>query len=107
MRWSWKIGEFAGIGVYLHATFLLLIGWVALSGWLQGRTAAAALEAVAFILALFFLVVLHEYGHALAARRYGIPTRDITLCSRSYLRGCRRAAATRCRSCAKASSWGW
>lgn len=79
MRWSWKIGEFAGIGVYMHATFLLLIGWVALSGWLQGRTAAAALGAVAFILALFLMVVLHEYGHALVARRYGIPTRDITL----------------------------
>ena len=38
MKWSWKIGEFAGIGVYMHATFLLLIGWVAFSGWLQGRT---------------------------------------------------------------------
>lgn len=79
MKWSWKIGEFAGIGVYMHATFLLLIGWVALSGWLQGRTVAAAAGAVAFILALFLCVVLHEYGHALTARRYGIKTRDITL----------------------------
>ena len=79
MKWSWKIGEFAGIGVYMHATFLLLIGWVALSGWLAGRTLGAAAGAVAFILALFLCVVLHEYGHALAARRYGIKTRDITL----------------------------
>lgn len=79
MKWSWKIGEFAGIGVYMHATFLLLIGWVALSGWLTGRTLAAALAGVAFILALFGCVVLHEYGHALTARRYGIKTRDITL----------------------------
>jgi len=38
MKWSWKIGEFAGIGVYMHTTFLLLIGWVALTGWLQERT---------------------------------------------------------------------
>ncbi|MEJ5200225.1 MAG: site-2 protease family protein, partial [Anaerolineae bacterium] len=79
MKWSWKIGEFAGIGVYMHATFLLLIGWVALSGWLAGRTLNAALSGVVFILALFLCVVLHEYGHALTARRYGIKTRDITL----------------------------
>lgn len=79
MKWSWKIGEFAGIGVYMHATFLLLIGWVALSGWLAGRTLNAALSGVVFILVLFLCVVLHEYGHALTARRYGIKTRDITL----------------------------
>jgi Zn-dependent protease len=79
MKWSWKIGEWAGIGVYIHATFLLLLGWVALSNWLTGRDLAAALGGVAFILALFLCVVLHEYGHALTARRYGIKTRDITL----------------------------
>lgn len=79
MRWSWKLGEFAGIGVYMHATFLLLVGWVALIHWLQGRTLAAVLAGVGFILALFLCVVLHEFGHALTARRFGIKTRDITL----------------------------
>jgi Zn-dependent protease/CBS domain-containing protein len=79
MKWSWKIGEFAGIGVYMHTTFLLLLGWVAFTGWLQARTLMGALGSVAFILALFFVVVLHEYGHALTARKFGIKTRDITL----------------------------
>jgi Zn-dependent protease/CBS domain-containing protein len=79
MKWSWKIGEFAGIGVYMHATFLLLLGWVAFTGWSQTRTLMGALGSVAFILALFLVVVLHEYGHALTARRFGIKTRDITL----------------------------
>ena len=79
MKWSWKIGEFAGIGVYMHATFLLLIGWIALTSLLAGGTAASALQGVLFILLLFACVVAHEYGHALTARRYGIKTRDITL----------------------------
>jgi Zn-dependent protease len=79
MKWSWKIAKIAGIGVYMHATFLLLVGWVALSAWLESGTLAGTLEGVAFILALFACVVLHEYGHALTARRYGIKTRDITL----------------------------
>lgn len=79
MKWSWKIGEFAGIGVYMHATFLLLIGWIVLTNLLAGGTAASALQGVLFISLLFACVVAHEYGHALTARRYGIKTRDITL----------------------------
>jgi len=79
MRWSWKLGRFAGIDVFVHATFVVLIGWVLLSHWLQGESLGAALQGAGFILALFGCVVLHEYGHALTARRYGIKTRDITL----------------------------
>jgi Zn-dependent protease/CBS domain-containing protein len=79
MKWSTKIGTFAGIDVYVHTTFLILIGWVALAHWRTGHSAAAAVEGVAFVLALFACVVLHEFGHALTARRFGIKTRDITL----------------------------
>ncbi len=79
MKWSWKIGEFAGIGLFIHATFPLLIAFVALPALIYGGDVAGALESVAFILVLFGCVVLHEYGHALAARRYGIKTQDITL----------------------------
>ncbi len=79
MKWSWRIGRFAGIDVYVHATFFLLIGWIGLSYWLQENTIAAVISGVGFILALFASVVLHEYGHALTARRFGVRTRDITL----------------------------
>ncbi len=79
MKWSWKIGEFRGIGVYVHATFLILIGFIVLSHWSAGSSLAKTLEGVGFILALFACVVLHEFGHALMAARYGIKTRDITL----------------------------
>ena len=79
MRWQWKLGTFAGIDVFVHATFLLLIGWIGYSHWLRYGTIAKVAEGIVFILALFLCVVLHEYGHALTARRYGIKTRDITL----------------------------
>jgi Zn-dependent protease/CBS domain-containing protein len=79
MKWQWKLGRFAGIDVFVHATFLLLIGWVGYSQWLENRDWGAVLNGILFILALFLCVVLHEYGHALTARRYGIKTRDITL----------------------------
>jgi Zn-dependent protease/predicted transcriptional regulator len=79
MKWSWKIGTFAGIEVFIHATFLLIIGWVGLSFWMQTRTLAGTIEGILFTLVLFACVVLHEYGHALTARRYGVKTRDITL----------------------------
>jgi Zn-dependent protease len=74
-----KIGEIAGIGIYVHATFLLLLGWVAFSYYLAGQSIAMIVNGVAFMLALFGIVVLHELGHALTAKRFGIQTRDITL----------------------------
>lgn len=79
MKWQWKLGRFAGIDIYVHATFLLLIGWVGYSHWLENQNWGEVLSGILFILALFLCVVLHEYGHALTARRYGIKTRDITL----------------------------
>ena len=79
MGWSWRIGRIAGIDVYVHPTFLILLAWVGLSEYLQHGDPAEALRGIAFILALFGVVVLHELGHALTARRYGIRTRDITL----------------------------
>ena len=79
MKWSWKVGKLSGIEVYIHATFILLVAFLGYSYWMQTRTLGGTLEGLGFLLALFLSVVLHEYGHALTARRYGIKTRDITL----------------------------
>jgi Zn-dependent protease/CBS domain-containing protein len=79
LRWSWKIGRFFGIDVYVHATFWLLIVWVVVLHWIAGRSAVAVGSGVLFILVLFACVILHEFGHALMARRFGIPTKDIVL----------------------------
>ena len=79
MRWSWKIGEVAGIGIFVHATFFLLILFILFRHMLAGEGFSAALEGVAFILVIFACVIFHELGHALTARQFGVRTRDITL----------------------------
>jgi Zn-dependent protease/CBS domain-containing protein len=79
MPWSWKLARIAGIDVYVHATFFMLVAWIALIHWNESQNLRAVIEGVGFILALFACVVLHEFGHALTAGRYGIRTRDITL----------------------------
>jgi Zn-dependent protease/CBS domain-containing protein len=78
MSWSFRIARIAGTDVKIHLTFFLLLAWIGFAYYLQGGT-PAALEGILFILLLFLCVLLHEFGHALAARRYGIPTPDITL----------------------------
>jgi Zn-dependent protease len=75
---SWRLGTIAGIGVNVHSTFLLLLGFIALSQLLASGAEAAVIELVS-VGVLFGIVVLHELGHALAARRFGIATRSITL----------------------------
>lgn len=73
---KWKLGTLAGIGVYLHWSFWLLPAWILMS---SSRDMAGAIGSVLFVFAIFGCVVLHELGHALMARHYGIGTRDITL----------------------------
>ena len=72
MKWSWKIGTFAGVALYMHATFPLLLGWIALTHWMQSHGLLPALLGIRLTVALFVCVVLHEYGHAFAARRFGM-----------------------------------
>jgi Zn-dependent protease/CBS domain-containing protein len=76
---AWTIARVAGIDIRVHVTFLLLLAWFALVSAAQTRTLAGALAGVAFVVLVFACVVLHELGHAFAARRYGVRTRDITL----------------------------
>jgi Zn-dependent protease/CBS domain-containing protein len=79
MKWSFRIARIAGIDVNIHMTFLLLLAFMAVSYWLEGRGFGVVLEGILFLLVLFLCVLLHEFGHALMARRFGIQTRDIIL----------------------------
>src|SRR5262245_21199286 len=79
MKWSLRVGRLFGIPLYVHFTFFLFLIWVGAESWRMGQGSGGALVEVLFMCALFGCVVLHELGHALTARRYGIKTRDITL----------------------------
>jgi Zn-dependent protease len=78
MRWSLKVASVAGIEVRIHLTFLLFLAWIWFS-YYQVAGLTGAVQGVLFILSLFACVLLHEFGHAFAARAFGIATPDITL----------------------------
>jgi Zn-dependent protease/CBS domain-containing protein len=63
----------------VHVTFFVLLAWIGVTDGLEKGSLAAAAEAVGFTVTLFACVVLHEFGHAFMARRFGIRTRDIVL----------------------------
>lgn len=79
MKWSVKVGRIAGIDVFIHSTFLLLIAWLAFMYYVNDVSLTGALFGFLFVIVVFAIVVLHELGHALAARRLGISTFNITL----------------------------
>src|SRR4029079_11045822 len=75
---SFRVARILGVDVRIHFTFILFLAWIALSRLSRGG-AAAAIDGVVFIVLLFTCVLLHEFGHILAARHFGIPTTDVTL----------------------------
>lgn len=77
--WSIRLGKFFGIEVFIHWSFWILIVWIFLMNLGGGRSFRQGLSGVLFVLALFVCVVLHEFGHALTARRFGVSTKNITL----------------------------
>ena len=79
MKWSWRAGSLFGIAVYIHWTFVILLGWIALGHVQSDGTFLQFAIGVLSIAVLFGVVLLHELGHSLMARRFGIETKDITL----------------------------
>ena len=79
MKTSFRIGAAAGIPLFLHWTFLLVPAYAIVSGTIMGRPPFGMLADLTFVAVIFACVVLHELGHALAARRFGVQTKDIIL----------------------------
>lgn len=77
MKWNYKIARIAGTDVKIHLTFLMLLAYIALSNLEYG--AASAAFGVVFVVLVFGCILLHEFGHVFAARKFGIRTPDVTL----------------------------
>jgi stage IV sporulation protein FB len=78
MKWSYTIGRIAGTAIKVHLTFLVLLAYLAFAGYQEGGSEGAMAAAV-MLLALFGCVLLHEFGHILMARRFGVRTPDVIL----------------------------
>ncbi len=78
MRWSFTLGTFAGTAVRIHITLVLFLAWIGMAAFQRGGAEAAG-QSVLFISAIFLCVVLHEFGHILTARRFGIVSPEVTL----------------------------
>ncbi|QDS90891.1 Putative zinc metalloprotease Rip3 [Rosistilla ulvae] len=79
MSRRFKLGTFFGIALFIHWSFFLLPAWIAYSEWSNGGQWIDVLLTLGFVVLLFTCVILHEYGHVLAARAFGVGTRDITM----------------------------
>jgi Zn-dependent protease len=76
---SWQIARFFNIPIKVHWSFGLMILYVFLIGWKESMNARGIMGFAGFVALLFICVLLHEFGHALTARRYGVDTKDIII----------------------------
>ena len=79
MGGSFKIGRAFGIDVKVHWSFFLLLAFFGYLAFSDSGSLVDALVTISIVVALFFCVLLHEYGHALVALRLGSEVQDITL----------------------------
>jgi stage IV sporulation protein FB len=78
MRYTIYAGSYFGIPVRIHVTFPLILAVFGVEAWIDGGW-TDAIRAVVLILAVFVCVVLHEFGHSLQVKRYGITVKDVVL----------------------------
>ena len=78
MKWVYTVARIAGTDVKVHLTFVLFLGWWAVMGYQEGGV-NGAVSAALLLLALFACILLHEFGHILMARRFGVRTPDVIL----------------------------
>jgi len=86
MRWTWRVGRIAGIEIAIHpswlVTYALFAWWLTIAAqYMPGSVGGASAIALGLVasFALFVSIVVHEFSHALVARRLGIPIGNITL----------------------------
>ena len=78
LGWSINLFRIFGIQLAVHASFFLLLAYVGYEGWVEGGL-PGLLWSVGLIVLFFVCVILHELGHSLTARRYGVRVPRILL----------------------------
>lgn len=78
MRYTLRLTTCFGIPVRVHFTFPLILIIFGLEGWVRGAW-RETLWGILLVFVVFVCVVLHELGHSLQARRYGVRVLDIVL----------------------------
>ena len=81
MNWAFNLGRIFGIRIRIHYFFLLFIGFLVLRQGMADKAnkTAAAPGLLILLVLLFGFVLLHELGHSLMAKRFGVEVKDITL----------------------------
>lgn len=79
MNWSLYVGKISGIKLFIHWTFAFFIAWIIMSNIQAGESSTSIFYMLAFIFSVFVCITLHEFGHALMAKRFNYKTKDITL----------------------------
>lgn len=79
MKKQYRIGSLSGIDIFLHWSFVATMLFLFVFALFKGASLVSAFAGLTVLCVAFGCVVLHEMGHALMARRFGIPTQDITL----------------------------
>jgi len=79
LGYSFSIASIKGIPVKVHWTFILLFIWVGYIGFTAGMNSTGIFRFCLFTIILFVCIILHEYGHALTAQRFGVMTKDIII----------------------------
>ncbi|KEO72468.1 site-2 protease family protein [Anditalea andensis] len=79
MKFSLYLGRYSGIKVFIHWTFSLILIWIFFTSMRSGLSLIDTAWSLIFVLSIFLCVILHEFGHALTAKKYGIQTKDIIL----------------------------
>ena len=78
LGWSINLFRVFGIQLAVHASFVLLLAYYGYDGWKEGGL-PGLLWSLGLIILFFVCVVLHELGHSLTARRYGVRVPRILL----------------------------
>jgi Zn-dependent protease len=78
LGWSINLFKVFGIQLAVHASFLLLLGYYGYEGW-RDDGLPGLYWSLGLIVLFFVCVILHELGHSLTARRFGVKVPRILL----------------------------